>query len=252
MVWYGQVRNVAAGLDARMTSGVIRWTIRPTGAGLPVVLSTALTNINDQFSYILTVPLEGDIPGTATSPNTLRHFGASRSVSRIEVDLIINSSAQRLEFAVPSSSSFLLDAGRRGQTERMDLVLRSVAPDSDGDGLPDYWEKLYPSAGVPSADSDGDGVDNLAEYLAGTNPLDRNSLFAFISLSESPDGGVILRWSSVEGKHYTILRSASLSTDPLDYLSIQRNVPATAGVTTFRDPAPKGAGPFFYRLELEE
>jgi pectate lyase len=46
--------------------------------------------------------------------------------------------------------------------------------DSDGDGMPDWWEKKYgldpndPSDA--SKDSDGDGYTNLEEYLNGTDP----------------------------------------------------------------------------------
>jgi hypothetical protein len=42
--------------------------------------------------------------------------------------------------------------------------------DSDRDGLPDWWENLYPTAGNPNADTDGDGLSNLYEYWSGTNP----------------------------------------------------------------------------------
>ena len=45
--------------------------------------------------------------------------------------------------------------------------------DSDSNGIPDWWEALFLGAGNhfnPTADDDGDGVDNLHEYLAGTNP----------------------------------------------------------------------------------
>lgn len=52
--------------------------------------------------------------------------------------------------------------------------------DSDGDGLPDWWEQLYnldpnDATGNNGAwgDVDNDGLNNRAEYLAGTNP--RNS-----------------------------------------------------------------------------
>ena len=58
--------------------------------------------------------------------------------------------------------------------------------DSDGDGLPDEWEKLY---GLDSTrrnaneDADGDGWTNIAEYNAGTNPTVADNLAAMSSAS---------------------------------------------------------------------
>ena len=47
-------------------------------------------------------------------------------------------------------------------------------PDSDGDGMPDWWEALYGlDSGNPSdslEDCDGDGLSNLEEFLCGTDP----------------------------------------------------------------------------------
>jgi len=46
--------------------------------------------------------------------------------------------------------------------------------DSDGDGIPDVWERHYglnpQDFSDGSADKDGDGYSNLEEYLNGTDP----------------------------------------------------------------------------------
>ena len=66
--------------------------------------------------------------------------------------------------------------------------------DSDGDGLPDEWEKLY---GLDSTrrnaneDADGDGWTNIGEYNAGTNPTVADNLAAMssVSLAHTVDTG---------------------------------------------------------------
>jgi hypothetical protein len=45
--------------------------------------------------------------------------------------------------------------------------------DSDADGMPDWWERLYSSTATglePEADRNNDGDSNLKEYLQGSNP----------------------------------------------------------------------------------
>ena len=52
-------------------------------------------------------------------------------------------------------------------------------PDTDGDGMPDWYEALHPclDPDVPdgTADPDGDGLQSLAEYGLGTDPCDSDT-----------------------------------------------------------------------------
>ena len=49
----------------------------------------------------------------------------------------------------------------------------SIPSDLDLDGMPDSWEiAQFGSIDVPDIDFDGDGLDNLTKYIAGTDPID--------------------------------------------------------------------------------
>lgn len=77
--------------------------------------------------------------------------------------------------------------------------------------LPARFEATYQNFGLTSAqvilydlgDDDGDGQTNLDEIIAGTDPLNPNSRFAIDTIVASP-GGIILTWTAVSGRKYTV------------------------------------------------
>jgi uncharacterized repeat protein (TIGR01451 family) len=76
--------------------------------------------------------------------------------------------------------------------------------DSDGDTIPDWWEQLY-FGNVFNAqanfDSDADGVTDLAEWLADTDPTDRDSYFTILAIGV--DAGVTaIRFQSSPIRRY--------------------------------------------------
>ena len=55
--------------------------------------------------------------------------------------------------------------------------------DTDDDGLPDFWETVYfnhVGLAVPTEDADADGMSTHDEYVAGTSPVDSNSVFRMV------------------------------------------------------------------------
>ena len=71
-------------------------------------------------------------------------------------------------------------------------LLGSVGParaqmiDLNANGMSDVWEQLYNATGLdPNADTDGDGVPNRVESLAGTDPFDASSFPHITAFSNS-------------------------------------------------------------------
>jgi hypothetical protein len=91
--------------------------------------------------------------------------------------------------------------------------------DVDNDGIPDYWEKqneLYTSFHniidttnfSPSQDYDGDGMNDLEEYIAGTNPTNANSPNSQFSLNVNPSPSI--SFNSLEGRLYNVEKATNL------------------------------------------
>ena len=96
-------------------------------------------------------------------------------------------------------------------------------------------------------DSDRDGMTDGAESAAGTDPLNPASRLRVRS-EEKRGSGIIVKWDSVEGKVYGILRTSSMFDA---FVPIASGIPATAPENTYIDTTTVGNGPYFYKVRVE-
>ena len=223
-----------------MTAGPLTCRVMPP-SGSPITLATNLQDINGQFSYVVTVPFETDI-GVGLSSNALAMPTASASYT---IDFFLANAPIR----TASTRIFSFSRADRARQQRVDADFLVAFPDTNGNGLPDWWQLIYFGhlGNDPNADADGDGLSNLAEYLAGTNPTNRLSALAFVGARKDA-ATMVVEWSSVSNRTYSLLRSTNVLAG---FAVLRTNLVATPPQNTFQDTTASGGATYFYRVKLE-
>jgi hypothetical protein len=157
-------------------------------------------------NYRLAIPLDSGATADLYKPTALRPTVPFRM--RVKIG-----STTYLPIEMSSAAHLLT---RPGEASRVDLTL---GVDSDGDGMPDAWERaLIQMLGGnssleairPGDDSDGDGMKNLDEYLAGTYAFDPADGFV-LEIVPGSDRAPLLEFTAIRGRSYTILASEDMT-----------------------------------------
>lgn len=131
--------------------------------------------------------------------------------------------------------------GHTGETNTF-----NVEADTDADGMGDTWEAAHGlTVGThdATADKDGDGQNNRAEWLSGTLPEDSASTFR-VTTTATTGADIVITWPAVAGRRYNVASATALG----GTWTTLNLAPLTAGTFTHTGGA---SGPArFYRIEL--
>ena len=214
----------------------VRWTL--TGNSEALTLPAAqIVSINGTTYYVATVPFEtrrlADNTPIAATPATLALPPANVTYTR---SVTLNGAPFTL---AANQQTFVYGAPSQGRMERLDL--------STVETFAAWSQRLFGTLVSPTADADGDGLDNNGEFLAGTDPRDPLSRLAIKSFTPRAGGGFLITWDSVASVQYQVERSTDLATWSL----IASDLPGTNAPLTFTDPSPPTSARLFYRVRTQ-
>jgi hypothetical protein len=118
--------------------------------------------------------------------------------------------------------------------------------DRDGDGMEDAWELAYFGALTRdgTGDYDRDGMPDLEEFRAGTNPVVAADLLALAFLPLTQSGPPTLQFRGVAGRTYTVQYRDALAAGTWQRLVDVLALPSSGPVTVV-DPLPNVRGRFY-------
>lgn len=155
--------------------------------------------------------------------------------------------------------SFVVEDGEL-QSPPAKVELEVFPPnDSDRNGIPDYWERIHDIKNA-NDDRDLDGLTNLDEYRANTDPRDSQSFVEVVEIQPEQNGFFRIGWRAIAGTRHRVQYSDNYLES---FQDIERTVgeemaPGFLGETThqsFTDDFqhPGGAptnGNRFYRVRI--
>ncbi len=99
-------------------------------------------------------------------------------------------------------------------------------------------------------DSDGDGMTDYQEYIAGSDAYNPDSKFTLeIGRKTETSPGIMLRWNSISNRWYDIWRTWNLMNE---FSMLESNIVATPPVNEYEDITATNQGSYFYKVNAKD
>ncbi len=178
LVLYGKIFKIGGGGRYQLFSGDLHLkVVNSLNPNHAIDLDVPLRQVGDsnEFSYRASISQE-TLPEADRLATTLVVSSLPTTYS-IQSATVNGYPAALLD---PSQAAQLTTSfSSRGAELRLDFKASVPLPDTDADGIPDWWESRYKlnplSANDVAQDPDGDGMNNLKEFLNATDPLVANT-----------------------------------------------------------------------------
>jgi hypothetical protein len=219
---------------------------------------TRIVTIGGQSLYVLEVPFD-----TRTFGSVSLSDPATIGISSFELKAAspptyfltptingVVASLRAVDGAPASGNNYPVagfSAAARGRAIRVDLAINPPTDPYETWAI-GYFGSATVADAARTADPDRDGLNNLSEYLAGTNPTNAMSSLRILTIStRAAQNQVTIDWASVSSKNYR-LETASAVYGPWTDAGLQvTGAGDTAQASIGRSPANEK---MFYRVRL--
>ncbi len=173
---YGKVFNTAGGVRFQMDTGAIEvvFADKENPAKRHTVAGELASLGGGDYSYILRIPHQARISASESpAAGIIALTDAERRFDAVSITV----DGVPAAILPPARDFIMADQNSRSQSYRIDLEIHQEMTDTDGDGLPDWWEDRYGlNKFVADAheDPDGDWWDNMEEFRRGADPTMAN------------------------------------------------------------------------------
>ncbi len=285
---YQTIAGASAGQTWRLSGFALNWSGDPMtqtgGYGVAQLIFLDAGNnplqITESQHFDQTTPLDAwqyfqvtaTAPaGTASAQARLLHFGKSGISGSVWWDSISAAAITNADpiaqwtytGVVPPSCDetvrcnlWLVNGNAPSNGLESEIILdrfEFIANDTDGDGMPDDWERAhglsFTNASDAAAEDDGDGFTNLQEYLAGTDPANPMSALKITGI------GIIgadyrIAFESAADRRYALEATPSLQ--PASWNAVTQGVAGTGGLIQITDAGGATNTPArYYRVRLQ-
>lgn len=217
-------------------------------------MSSGKVAINDsiQLQAQLT-PANGTIRNVVwqssnTEVATVDKFGIATALKPGEATISLYSWDDARPLAAGASST--LDTTGIQQQVTLQVNPPLINTDADSDGIDDSWENAYfynLTTVNDASDHDKDGISDLKEFLAGTNPTDPSSSFRInIEATSGPSDYFDLSWPSASGRSYSVMTATDLTKS---WTVLESGIAPTPPVNSYETDISSSSA--FYQIVIE-
>ncbi|GAB4172318.1 MAG: hypothetical protein Fur0032_11690 [Terrimicrobiaceae bacterium] len=199
-------------------------------------LATSI-EVDGQHFYLAEIPMESRaLPHgrQAATPGTLELTSQSLTICLWSV--AGGTSTQR------SETNLVISDGQRGYIVRLDPTAQP--PET----YEEWSERIFGSVQPRDGDSDGDGVNDYSEYVAGTDPKSAGSHLGAASVRPLGSGMIRIEWPTVGGRVYQLVKAGA--PDATTWCNVGDPVAGTGAVVGVTDTLASGEQTAVYRIKV--